>query len=299
MSTWDEGIPPEIRHEHLIGGSWNPSNLTDSVKRIPGLSNAARVGTDALSPLFMRLLPVACPGAVIVNGLGAIQRARSVKTIDEIACIRLASAIAETAMQTLVEALRPGITERQLLWVYDGCIASLGAPTPPTEAVAFATSKHGPVRYRQKITDRPVGPRELVVLNPGAFYAGYESGLGRTFVAEQNQLTVLQRSLQDRCRHGLEVLVGVCHAGATGTDIIRAWTTSGESLPPVALVHGCGTGVEPPVVGPSDTEQFTLQAGMVLSLHSWVSQEGVGGFLLRETVEVTDAHPQILTLYPK
>jgi Xaa-Pro aminopeptidase len=150
----------------------------DSVSRIPGLADAARVGTDALSPLFIQLLPTACPRAAIVNGLGAIQRARSVKTLDEIGCIRLASAIAETAMQTLVETLRPGITERQLLGVYDGCIASLGAPTPPTEAVVFASSNRGPVRYRQKITDRPVGPRELVVLNPGAFYAGYESGPG-------------------------------------------------------------------------------------------------------------------------
>jgi Xaa-Pro aminopeptidase len=299
MSTWDEGVPPEIRHEHLIGGSWNPTSLIDSVRRIPGLTDAARVGTDGLSPLFLQLLPVACPQASIVNGLVATERARRVKTSDEVGCVRLASAIAEAALQTLVEALRPGITERQLLGVYDGCIASLGAPTPPTEAVVIATSNHGPVRYRQKVTDRPVGPRQLVVLNPGAFYAGYESGLGRTLAAGQDQLTAFQRSLQDRCRHGLQALVSVCHAGATASDIVRAWSATGEPLPPVPLVHGTGTGVEPPIVGPGVTEPFTLEAGMVLSLQSWVTEEGVGGFLLRDIVAITDRDPETLTRYPK
>jgi Xaa-Pro aminopeptidase len=94
-------------------------------------------------------------------------------------------------------------------------------------------------------------------------------------------------------------LVDACHAGATGRDIVSAWTAIGEPLPPVALVHGSGTGVEPPVVGPYDTEEFALEAGMVLSLQSWVSQEGVGGFLLRETIAVTDAAPEILTIYPR
>jgi Xaa-Pro dipeptidase len=299
MSTWDEGVPPEIGHESLIAGSWNPTLLMDAVKRIPGLADAARVGTDTLSPGFLQLLPLACPQAAVVNGLAAIRRARRLKTPDEVTCIRLASAIAEAAMQKLVEALQPGITERQLLGVYDECIASLGSPTPPTEAVAFATTSHGPVRYRQKITDRPVGRRQLVILNPGAFYAGYESGLGRTLVAGQDQFTGPQRSLQDRCRAGLQALFGACHAGATSTDIVGAWTATGEPLPPVALVHGTGTGVEPPIIGPSDTGQFTLETGMVLSLQSWVTQEGVGGFLLRDTIGVTDGEPQVLTAYAK
>jgi Xaa-Pro aminopeptidase len=251
-----------------------------------------------MNPLFWQLLPTVCPGAEVVNGSGAIQRARRVKMLDEIKCIRLASAIAETAMQTLVEVLRPGITERQLLGVYDECVATLGAPTPPSEAVAFATTSRGPVRYRQKITDRPVGRRELVVLNPGAFYAGYESGLGRTLLADQDQLTAPQRALQDRCRTGLMALVAACHAGATGTDIVGAWTATGEPLPPVQLVHGIGVGVEPPIVGPSDTGPVTLEAGMVLSVQSWVTQDGVGGFLLRDMVAVTDAEPEILTAYP-
>ena len=53
-------------------------------------------------------------------------------------------------------------------------------PTPPSESVAFATSSRGPVDFRFVARDRPIGDGELVVLSPGALYAGYEADVGTT-----------------------------------------------------------------------------------------------------------------------
>ncbi len=109
--------------------------------------------------------------------------ARRTKTPDEITCLEVASAIAEAALSAMEDALTPGITERELLGIYDERIASLGAPMPPSESVCFATPSHGPVRFRHLASDRPIGEGELVVLAPGALYAGYEAGLARTRTA--------------------------------------------------------------------------------------------------------------------
>ena len=109
--------------------------------------------------------------------------ARRTKTPDEITCLDVASAIAEAALSAMEAALAPGITERELLGLYDERIASLGAPMPPSESVCFATPSSGPVRFRHLASDRPIGDGELVVLAPGALYAGYEAGLARTRVA--------------------------------------------------------------------------------------------------------------------
>src|SRR5258708_39048611 len=62
-SSWDEGIPEEIGHDHLYGLAWNPMTNIEVLKRIEGASTARRVGTDAMSPSFDQLLPQAFPNA--------------------------------------------------------------------------------------------------------------------------------------------------------------------------------------------------------------------------------------------
>src|SRR6202042_1924015 len=45
-SSWDEGIPEEIDHDHLYGLAWNPMTLIEVLRNIDGAATAARVGTD-------------------------------------------------------------------------------------------------------------------------------------------------------------------------------------------------------------------------------------------------------------
>ena len=128
------------------------------------------------------------------------------------------------------DALAPGITERELLGVYDERIASLGAPMPPSESVCFATPTSGPVRFRHLASDRPVGDGELVVLAPGALYAGYEAGLARTRVAGRCGPPG-PRIWRSRCARGMDALIAACRPGNTGADLYRAWESAGNPDP--------------------------------------------------------------------
>ena len=40
LSTWDEGVPPEIGYEDLYRMSWNPANLAADLAKVPGLPQA-------------------------------------------------------------------------------------------------------------------------------------------------------------------------------------------------------------------------------------------------------------------
>ena len=86
-STWDEGIPDEIGHDHLYGLAWNPMTLIEVLKGIEGATTARRVGTDALTPSFAKLLPMAFPNAELVDGELAMRAARRIKTPDEVAAL--------------------------------------------------------------------------------------------------------------------------------------------------------------------------------------------------------------------
>lgn len=297
LSVSDDGVPPEVGHDDLYGLSWNPANLVASLDAIPGLRAARRVGTGSSSPGFPRLLQAIAPDAEVVDGGPAIWAARSIKTADELACIVAATAVAEAALTAMVDALRPGVTERDLLAAHLERIASLGAPTPPTEGVACATPTQGPVQLRRLATDRPIAEGQLVVLDAGGFHAGYEGGVGRTWIGGEATPSSDQRALAERCRVAREATVAACRAGTTGARLREAWTATGEPLPPVPIAHGIGLGAEPPVIGEGIGDGAVLAGGTVLAVTAWVAQEGVGGFLERDLVLVGDGEPQILSRY--
>ncbi len=62
--------------------------LIEVLKNIDGAATARRVGTDALTPTFAKLLPMAFPNAELVDGELAMRAARRIKTADEIAALR-------------------------------------------------------------------------------------------------------------------------------------------------------------------------------------------------------------------
>jgi Xaa-Pro aminopeptidase len=296
LSTWDEGVPPEIGRDDLYRLSWNPANLAADLAKIPGLREARRVGTDGLTPMFAGLIPQLVTPAELVDAASVMASARRTKMPDEITCLDVASAIAEAALGAMEDALTPGITERELLGIYDERIASLGAPMPPSESVCFATPSQGPVRFRHLASDRPIAEGDLVVLAPGALYAGYEAGLARTRVAG-NAAPAGTADLAARCARGMDALIAACRPGNTGADLYRAWENAGNPDPEVLLAHGLGLGAEPPLIGLGRGGNATIEEGMVLSVQSWVTEEGVGGCLERGTVRIESSGPSALTRY--
>jgi Xaa-Pro dipeptidase len=296
LSTWDEGVPPEIGRDDLYRLSWNPANLAADLAKIPGLREARRVGTDGLTPMFAGLIPQLVTPAELVDAAAVMASARRTKMPDEITCLDVASAIAEAALGAMEDALTPGITERELLGIYDERIASLGAPMPPSESVCFATPSQGPVRFRHLASDRPIAEGDLVVLAPGALYAGYEAGLARTRVAG-NAAPAGTADLAARCARGMDTLIAACRPGNTGADLYRAWQNAGNPDPEVLLAHGLGLGAEPPLIGVGRGANATIEEGMVLSVQSWVTEEGVGGCLERGTVRIESSGPSALTRY--
>ncbi len=72
-------------------------------------------------------------------------------------------------------------------------------------------------------------------------------------------------------------------------DLYRAWQDAGNGESLVPLAHGLGLGAEPPLIGLGRGRDATLDEGMVLSVQSWVTEEGVGGCLERATVRIDSA----------
>jgi Xaa-Pro aminopeptidase len=256
LSAWDDGVPADIPHSHLYGLSWNPATLAARVAAVPGVTPDAVIGVDAMSPLWASLLP-----GRLVDASGVLWVARRVKSDEEVACVRAACAIAEAGLSAVIGMARA--SRGELIGAFCERIASLGVTTPSLDVV------QDDVRH----------------LHAAVMYQGYEGGVGRTLGGDAT-----------RWQTTFDRLVDGCRPGATGAELVAAWTSTGEPLPPpsMPLVHGVGLGVEPPVIGAGGLGAgAVLEAGMVVAV-----QGQVGSYFGRETVLVGKDGPELLTRFP-
>ena len=242
-STWDEGIPDEITHDHLYGLAWNPMTLIDVLKKLPGADTVRRVGTDSLTPTFAQLLPMAFPDAELVDAEPALRAARRIKTTDEIAVLRGALGVAEHALEAARAELAPGSPSISLtgaMMEADGrgrrhhardtgrCVDHAEGPLWRRDAatVASPTVTWSPcrqARWPTAMSARSAGPgRWATCPVPTALFSARMSCGSR--------------------------LIAACRPGGRATDLLSAYEAAGEPLPATPVAHGLGLGFDPPVI---------------------------------------------------
>ncbi len=296
LSTWDEGVPDDIPRENLYGISWNPVNTMAVLQRIDGAADARRVGTDALSPAFARLLPTAFPNAQLVDGELAMRAARRVKTAEEVVALREAIAVAEAGLAAGVAELRPGVREQTLAGAMMEAMAAGGVSTPSNQEFAWVTSPEHP--WRRDDGDGRVHDGDLVAFTSGVLAGGYMGEVGRTWPvgapAGAGPLYGRWDALWAR-------LIAACRPGAAAAELLAAYDAAGEPLPPMPVARGLGMGFDPPVISkhlPATATEERLEQGMVLAVTGYVWEQGVGAVFGREAVLISADGPEVLTSSP-
>ncbi|BBY82716.1 aminopeptidase P family protein [Mycolicibacterium pulveris] len=295
-STWDEGIPDEIPHENLYGLAWNPMTLIEVLKGLPGADTVKRVGTDALTPTFAQLLPMAFPNAELVDAEPALRAARRIKTPDEIAVLRGALSVAEKALDTARSELRAGVSERSLTGALFEAMAAGGVTTPATQDGAWATSKDHP--WRRARSGGEIESGDLVAFSAGVLADGYVGEVGRTWPVGEVDGSA---ALFDRWHALRDRLIAACRPGSPAGDLLAVYEAAGEQLPVMQVAHGLGLGFDPPVVTPqlkATCAREILEPGMVLAVTSYVWENGVGAVFGRDAVHITADGPEVLTSSP-
>lgn len=294
LTTWDEGVPEDIPHEHLYGISFNATTFIEALRTVDGAGQARTVATDAMNSGAARLLSQAFPAAEFVDGEQLMQRARRVKLPLEIDAIRAAVGVAERALATAEGALAPAVTEQELTGVFMEAMAGEGVTVPSTQDIAWVTSRRHP--WHRSRRDAPIQPDDLVAFEAGVILDGYVGELGRTRVAGHDpgvghDLFRRRDELWDR-------LLEACQPGAPLTDLLDVYRTVGVTDPPMPVARGLGLGYDMPVVAhglPRTAAEQRVEVGMVLALTAFVWEQGTGAAFGQEPVLVTDAGPELLS----
>ena len=130
LSITDDGVPSDIPRERLYPISWNSANLIAAVAAAAAGTAVRRVGVDGMSPLFALLLGGAFPDAELVDGEALLRAVRRVKSDEDVAAIRDAVAVTESALAAVRDAARPGVDACTLAGVFEERMGALGVTTP-------------------------------------------------------------------------------------------------------------------------------------------------------------------------
>ena len=284
--------------------------LVDSVSKLlaeHGVENEP-LGIDGTTLQMLYAEAFGRKGITSVHGKPTMDQARMIKTADEIELMRITCANSEKAFAAIVDAIRPGVRECDLVGV--GIKALYEEGDDHTEDLVCC-SGYNTNPYGWSFTDKPIRPGDLIYIDvDGASYQGYKSCVYRTFCC--GKATQEQKDLYEECRQMLYDGISVIKDGATNHDISDKWPDSPTywgyenwfDVLPYAVGHGLGLTLhDPPGVSPVfkqfNQEPVVLKENMILALETYTGKRGgKHGVRLEENILVTKDGYEILSRWP-
>ncbi|MDY6989515.1 MAG: Xaa-Pro peptidase family protein [Thermodesulfobacteriota bacterium] len=227
-----------------------------------------------------------------------VEELRITKDAKELEAMVQSLALSESAFETILEALSPGLTEKDLAWRLEKALREKGA-----EALAFppivAAGPNAALPHAIP-TDRPVNQNEPILFDWGSRLNGYCSDISRTMVLgrpDDTFRTVYQavRDAQSMATEAIRPGISTQAIDKIARDHIAA-KGFGHRFGH-GLGHGVGLAVhEKPRLGP--THPTNLEVGMVATVEPGIYIPRWGGVRLENMVVVQEHGAELLNRVP-
>jgi Xaa-Pro aminopeptidase len=261
-----------------------------------------RVAFDHLEPQGLRALEAM--GVLVGDGQEVLERARCVKSAEEIACMSVSIAVCEAGMARMREALRPGISENELWSLLHQTNIALGGEWIETRLLASG-GRTNP--WYQECGDRLIRAGELVAFDTdliGPF--GYCADLSRTYFCGPGKPSAEQKRLYRHAHEQVETNIALLAPGMTFREFSeRSWRIPNEFAKNryAGIAHGVGLADEYPAILPwqdfANGYDGVIEPGMTLCVESYIGAEGgTEGVKLEEQVLITETGVQRLSTFP-
>lgn len=239
-------------------------------------------------------------GARIEKADSLIAKLRMIKTENELNCMRSAALITKQTFDYVLENVKVGMTECQVVGLALGKMHELGAEREsyPLWVLTGEGSNQAISRPRHKKIEKG----DLTFLQIGARVSGYASSIGRPVVF--GKMTSEQRNLIDVAYQTQEFVLSKIKAGVTASEVAKAHEefVKGKGYGDWLLYGPChGNGqMEGEAPWIETTADFKLQENMTFCADIFLgSKEKKIGLRIEDVIRVTDNGVENLTNYPK
>jgi len=320
---WDFGSA--VRHHKLYSNwlpdeNWRPGFLgfrgavapdaglmRDAVTEIKALLVEAGVadapvGIDIVEPPF--LFEMQRQGLTVADAQQHMLDARVIKSVDEIMLLNQAAAMVDGVYQDIVDVLKPGIRENEIVALANKRLYELGSDQ--VEAVnAISGERCNP--HPHNFTDRIIRPGDQAFFDIIHSFNGYRTCYYRTFGV--GSATQIQRDAYTQAREWMDGAIAAIKPGV-GTDTVAKTLPKAEDFGfenelaafGLQFAHGLGLGLhERPIISRLNSLEhpIELQVGMVFAMETYFpASDGISAARIEEEVVVTEHGTEILTKFP-
>lgn len=249
------------------------------------------------------IMRAAVPDATFVDLNSEYQRFRLAKTEDEMAFVRIASAMGDASVDALASQLRPGMNEREVAKIVEDTYLAHGG----TNLIHFSltTQMDNPSICvpHQYHPDRIIQAGDVFVTEISTTFWGYSGQILRTFTMGQpnERYSHLHKVAMD----AYDAIVEVLKAGATVGDVLDAAELISDRGFDIwdDLVHGFGGAYLPPIIrtranrGASHPDEFAYPDGTLLVVQPNVI-DGLAGVQVGNVMRLNLDGVDVIQKYP-
>jgi Xaa-Pro dipeptidase len=260
------------------------------------------LGLDIVEPpLFFELQKL---GITVRDGQQVMHDAREIKNIDEILLLSTSAAMVDGAYQDIVEALKPGVKENQIVALATKKLYELGSDD--VESInAVSGERCNP--HPHNFSDRIIRPGDQAFFDIMSAFNGYRTCYYRTFSVGFS--TPAQRDAYKKAREWIDASIALIRPGVSTDTVARAWPKAEEfgfssEMEAFGLQFGHGLGLalhERPVISRLNSidDPMEIKEGMVFALETYCpASDGYSAARIEEEIVVTAAGPSIITRFP-
>jgi len=271
----------------LIGHAKDAISALVSCLSAYGMESAA-IGVDEMgvSGRFTHELTVSLKDIRIAGAYDTLREVRMTKTSQEVELLRAAVDITERAIKRVMDSVRPGVSEQDLVRELKLEMTECGA----SPSLWYVGAGRESALIDREPSDRPVEVGDVIQIDVGCKVSGYFSDLGRTAVL--GRPSEKMKTYYGACLEAQQAAIGSIRPGAECSELYR------EAINTVrrrGIAHydraGCGHGIgmdpyDLPIIG--EGCKWKLQEGMVINVEVPYREFGFGGLQIEDTVEVTE-----------
>jgi len=156
------------------------ASVLDEISGGKGVGRLGLVGYPITSVPVWEALRVAMTGKEIVRADDIVVEMRKMKSENELALLRRAFRISELAVEAVLNAIRPGMTETQVVGIAQEVMYRNGAEYEGHPL--YVLSGRNSANAIGRPTNKVLREGEIIQLNFGARFGGYSSSVGRPVV---------------------------------------------------------------------------------------------------------------------
>jgi Xaa-Pro aminopeptidase len=260
------------------------------------------IGVDVIDmPILTQLQQ---QGIEVRDGQQVMLDARQIKNRDEITLLSMAAAMVDGVYQDVVEALKPGVRENDIVALANKRLYEMGSDD--VESInAVSGERCNP--HPHNFSDRMIRPGDQAFFDIMHSYNGYRTCYYRTF--NVGSATTVQRDAYVKARLWMDAAIEAIKPGVSTDYVARLWPTAQEigledEKTAFGLLFGHGLGLalhERPIISrlSSLENPMEIQEGMVFALETYCpASDGVSAARIEEEVVVTAAGVEVLTRFP-